>query len=161
MILGLSVQDFTLFHVILSLVGIGSGLVWLLGLVAGRWLPVWDGAFLMTTVATTLTGFLFPITVFTPALGVGLISTLALTIAIVARYAFHLRGRWLGVHVGAAALALYLNAFVAVVQSFLKIGALNALAPNGNEPPFALAQGIVLVIVASLGFLAWRRRAHP
>lgn len=161
MILGLSVQDFTLLHVILSLIGIGAGLVWLVGLVAGRWLPVWDGAFLMTTVATTLTGFLFPITALTPALGVGLISTLALALAIVARYAFHLRGRWFGVHVGAAALALYLNAFVAVVQSFLKIGALNALAPQGNEPPFVAAQGLVLVIVAALGTLAWRRRAYP
>lgn len=161
MILGLSVQDFTLLHVILSLIGIGAGLVWLVGLVAGRWLAIWDGAFLMTTVATTLTGFLFPVTAFTPALGVGLISTLALTVAIVARYAFHLRGPWLGIHVIAAALALYLNAFVAVVQSFLKIGTLNALAPNGNEPPFVAAQGLVLVAILTLGFLARRRRARP
>jgi hypothetical protein len=150
-------QAFTLFHVALSLVGILTGLVVLRGLLTNDALNGWTLWFLVTTAATTLTGFLFPFRGFTPAIGTGIVSTVALALTIPARYTFRLAGSWRWIYVVGAVFSLYLNCFVLVVQAFLKIPALKALAPQGNEPPFAIAQGIVLVLFVIAGYLSVRR----
>ncbi|WP_274627067.1 hypothetical protein [Arvimicrobium flavum] len=148
------------FHVLVSLVGIVSGLVVLYGLLTSQRMSTLTAIFLATTLVTTLTGFLFPITVFTPALGVGVISTLVMIVALLARYPRRMRGPWRAIYVVTAVLSLYLNVFVLVVQLFLKVPALNALAPNGSEPPLAVAQGLVLLFFVVTGYLAVRR-FHP
>ncbi|SDP58199.1 hypothetical protein SAMN05428967_2575 [Phyllobacterium sp. YR620] len=158
MILGMT--PFTLFHVILSLIGIVTGLVVLSGLLKSETWPGWTFIFLLTTVATSVTGFLFPFSGFTPAIGVGIISMVFLILAIAALYAFRLAGSWRWVYVLCAIVSLYLNVFVLVAQSFQKIPALNALAPTQSEPPFAISQGIVLVLFIIAGFLSLRR-FHP
>ncbi|MBT9291724.1 hypothetical protein [Prosthecodimorpha staleyi] len=157
MILGLSLSTFTTLHVVLSLVGIGAGLVVLADLVAGRFRPGWTLLFLASTDATSVTGFMFPYETFLPSHWVGVVSLLALTGAIVALYIKSLSGPWRAIYVVTAVLALYLNVFVGVVQAFQKIGPLRALAPTQSEPPFAIAQGLVLVLFSVLGVLALRR----
>lgn len=148
---------FTLFHVALSLVGILAGAVVMLGMLQARRLPRWTALFLSTTLATTLTGFLFPFNGFTPALGVGVVSTIVLAITLWALYGRHLGGRWRTVYVVGAVLSQYLNVFVLVVQLFLKVPALHAFAPTQKEPPFAIAQGCVLLLFVVVGILAVRR----
>ena len=153
-------DTYTLVHVILSLIGIASGLVVLYGLVTANPMNGWTLLFLVTTVATSLTGFGFPFHGVTPAIIVGILSLLVLTAAIAARYGYHLAGSSRWIYIVGAVVALYFNVFVLVVQSFLKIPALHVLAPNGSEPPFAIAQGIVLVLFIIAGFLAVKR-FHP
>lgn len=158
MILGMTTYTFV--HVVLSLIGILSGLVVLYGLLTANRMNGWTLIFLVTTVATSVTGFGFPFNGFTPAIGVGILSMIALIAAIAARYAFHLAGIWRLVYVAGSVLALYLNVFVLVVQAFLKIPTLHVLAPTGSEPPFAIAQGVVLVLFIIAGILS-ARRFHP
>ncbi len=153
-------QTFTLIHAALSLIGIAAGLVVLFGLLRNNPLNSWTLWFLVTTVATTLTGFLFPFRGFTPAIGTGIVSSLALAATLPARYTFQLAGSWRWIYVVGAVVSLYLNCFVLVVQAFLKVPALHALAPQGTEPPFVLTQGLVLVLFVIAGFLAVRR-FHP
>ncbi|WP_110034106.1 hypothetical protein [Hoeflea marina] len=148
---------FTLFHVLLSLVAIVSGLAVLAHWLRANTMSRWTGFFLWTTIATTLTGFLFPFKGFTPAIGVGLISTIILAVALVALYRFHLSGGWRTIFIATSVAALYFNCFVLVVQSFLKVPFLHALAPNGSEPPFAIVQAIVLIGALAAGYLAVRR----
>lgn len=162
MILGLTIPQFTALHVAISLIGIGAGLIALPAFARGRILRRTTDIFLWATLLTSLTGFLFPIVAFTPALGVGILSTLILAVAFWAWYGRKLAGRAAPVYAITATIALWLNLFVLVVQSFLKVPALNALAPNGNEPPFAAAQGVLLIAMLGLGYLAFkssRRRA--
>jgi hypothetical protein len=151
MILGMTTSTFTLFHVLLSLAGIGSGFIVVYGLLTGRRLDGWTAIFLTTTVLTSLTGFLFPVEHLLPSHVVGIISLVVLAVAILARYALHLAHAWRWIYVVCAVLALYLNSFVAVVQSFLKVPALKALAPTQKEPPFLIAQLIVMAIFIVLG----------
>ncbi len=160
MILGMSISTFTLVHVVLSLVGIFTGLVVLFGMLNSKKLDGWTALFLATTVLTSVTGFPFPRDHILPSHIVGIISLAVLAIAIFALYARHLIGSWRWIYVGSAVLALYLNVFVAVVQAFMKVPFLNALAPKQSEPPFAIAQGIVLVIFVVLGIVA-ARSFHP
>ncbi|HSD18104.1 MAG TPA: hypothetical protein VLC71_12705 [Thermomonas sp.] len=148
---------FTLFHVALSLVGILAGAVVMLGMLQARRLPGWTALFLSTTLATTLTGFLFPFNGFTPALGVGAVSTIVLAITLWALYRRQLVGRWRTIYVVGAVVSLYFNVFVLVVQLFLKVPALHLLAPTQKEPPFAIAQGSVLLLFVVVGILAVRR----
>jgi hypothetical protein len=160
MILGLSIENFTLLHVVISLVAIVTGLIALAAMLRSR-APDWiTHVFLVTTLLTTLTGFLFPITAFTPALGTGIVSTLLLIPALLGLYVFHLRGAWRPIYTATAIGALWLNCFVLVVQSFQKLPALAALAPTQSEPPFLIAQGAVLVAFLVAG---WRavKRFHP
>ena len=157
MIWGLSTSTFTLVHVLLSLVGIVAGLVVMFGLIAGKRLDGWTVVFLATTVATSVTGFGFPFDHLLPSHKVGIVSLLVLPVAIVARYAFHMAGAWRRIYVISAAVALYLNIFVLVVQLFLKVPALKAIAPTQKEPPFAIAQVVVLALFAWLTVLAARR----
>ena len=161
MILGMT--TFTVIHVLLSLIGIASGLVILFGLITANAMSGWTLLFLVTTLATSVTGFFFPFHGFTPAIGVGILSVFILTAAIAARYGFALRGAWRWIYVVCAVIALYFNSFVLVVQAFLKIPALHALAPTGSERPFALAQGFVLAFYVVTGALAIKgfRRVTP
>lgn len=153
---------FTLVHVAISFVGIFSGFVALFGLLNAKRLDGWTAIFLATTVLTSVTGFLFPFKGFTPAIGTGIVSMVVLALAIYARYVRRLAGGWRKTYVVSAVLALYLNVFVLVVQTFLKVPALNALAPRQNEPPFAITQLFVLVIFIVLGTLATIRfRLEP
>jgi hypothetical protein len=155
---------FTLVHVVLSLVGIGSGFIVLFGLFAAKRLERWTALFLVTTVATSVTGFLFPFHRFLPSHAVGILSLVVLALAIVARYPQHLVGGWRPTYVISAVIALYLNVFVLVVQGFLKIPALRALAPTQSEPAFVLAQSVVLVLFILFGIAAtirFRRELVP
>ena len=151
MILGLSTGAFTLLHVAITLIAIGSGLIVVGGMFASRRLPFNNALFLLTTVLTSLTGFLFPIHGFTPALGVGIISCVILAVALFAYYGKGLSGAWRWIYVVTAIVALYFNVFVVVVQSFIKVAALNALAPTQSEPPFMITQAAVLAIFVLIG----------
>jgi len=157
MILGMSLSAFTLLHVIISLAGIGSGFIVVYGLLNGKRLDGWTAIFLTTTVLTNLTGFLFPFEGLKPSYIVGGISLVLLAVAILARYTFHLEGSWRGTYVITAAIALYFNCFVAVVQAFAKIPVLHAIAPTQKEPPFAVAQLVVLAVFIWLTYRAARR----
>ena len=150
-------KTFTLIHVIISLVAIGSGFVVLYGMIAGKRLDAWTAFFLATTIATSVTGFGFPIKGVTPGIVLGVISLLVLTVAVYARYGAHLAGAWRLVYVITAVIALYLNVLVLIVQSFQKVPALNELAPKGSEPPVILAQVVAMVAFIALGFLAARK----
>ncbi|HVP42122.1 MAG TPA: hypothetical protein VMS96_01750 [Terriglobales bacterium] len=151
-----------LIHVALSLAGIGSGIVVLWGLLSGKRLDGWTGLFLATTVATSVTGYGFPFHQLLPSHVVGGISLVVLAIAIFARYSRRLAGPWWAVYVICASLALYLNVFVAVVQAFLKVPALKALAPTQKELPFLAAQSVVLLVFLGFTVLAAKRfRIEP
>jgi hypothetical protein len=154
---GMSLETYTAVHVVISLVGIGSGLIVVFGMLNGKFLHGWNGLFLLTTVLTSVSGFGFPFAHLLPSHKVGIISLLVLAIAIVARYAQKLAGGWHRTYVICAVIALYLNVFVLVVQSFLKVPALHALAPSGNELPFLVAQLIALAIFIGLGIGAAKK----
>ena len=149
MISGSFIETLLALHVVISLVGIASGLVALPALGAGRWLGQWQAVFLITTAATSITGFLFPFSGITPALVVGAISVLTLGVAFAALFALTPRGWARPAYAVSATFALYLNLFVLVVQSFLKVPALQVLAPTQTEAPFVAAQ--ILLLVASIG----------
>ena len=157
MILGLSFQTYTLIHTVISLIGIASGLIALYGMIAGKPLDVWTPIFLISTVLTSVTGFGFPFTQLLPSHVFGIISLAVLAVAIIGLYVFRLSGAWRWIYIACAVFALYLNCFVGVVQAFLKIPALKALAPTQAEPPFLAAQLLLLVVFIVLGFLAVRR----
>ena len=154
MILGMSVGAFTVLHVVITLVAIGSGLIVVGGIFASHKLPVTTALFLFTTALTSVTGFLFPIHGFTPALGVGIVACVILAVALFALYKEHLTGAWRRIYVITAVASLYLNVFVLVVQSFVKVSALNALAPTQSEPPFAITQAVVLAIFILIALIA-------
>lgn len=158
--MSIGLTAFTLFHVAISLVAIASGIVAAFAMISGRRLDGWTAVFLATTVATSVTGFFFPVHHFTPAHALGIISLLILPIAIFARYVRHLSGAWRWLYVASAMLALYLNVFVLLVQSFLKVPALRALAPTQTEPAFKFSQLFVLLLFVALTALAVVR-FHP
>jgi len=157
MILGMSTATYTLLHVLISLTGIGSGLVVLYGLITGKRLNGWTAVFLTTTALTSISGFGFPFDHLLPSHKVGIISLVVLAATIPARYLFHMEGSWRSVYVIGSALALYLNVFVLVVQSFMKVPALKALAPTQKEPPFLVAQLAVSLAFIWLTILAAKR----
>jgi len=146
MILGLSTSTFTLLHVLISLVGIGSGFVVMYGLLTSRRFDRWTLLFLISTAATSVSGFAFPFTHLLASHKLGILSVIVLTIAAVARYARDMSGIWRAIYVVSASVALYFNMFVLVVQSFEKSPALKALAPTQTEPPFIVAQGLLLTL---------------
>jgi hypothetical protein len=157
MILGMTTSTYTIVHVVLSLIGIVSGFVVLFGLLTGKRMNGWTALFLITTVATSVTGFGFPFHRLSPPHIVGIISLVVLAIAIVARYALHLAGAWRWIYVIACVIALYLNVFVGIVQAFQRVPALNAIAPHQSEPPFAVTQLVVLALFVVLAIMATRR----
>ena len=151
-----------LIHVLISLVGIFSGFVVLFGLLTARPLDRWTAIFLTSTVATSLTGFILPADRLLPSHIVGIISMVVLAVAIYGRYAARLAGGWRKTYVITATTALYLNVFVLVVQVFLKVPTLKALAPTQSEPPFAVTQGLVLLVFVALAAVAVIKfRARP
>ena len=160
MVLGMSLATYTAVHVVISLIGIGTGLVVMFGLLTGKRLDLWTTVFLITTVLTSITGFGFPVAHLLPSHIVAILSLIVLALAIPARYAFHLNGAWRWVYVIGSAVALYFNVFVLVIQSFEKVAALKALAPTQKEPPFVVTQLLVLVIFVALTILA-TVRFHP
>ena len=151
-------RAYMIIHTLISLVAIFTGFVVLFGMLAGNRLDGWTKWFLITAVATTVTGFFFPSHGFTPAIGLGLISLPILAFTIYARYSRQLTGHWRWIYVVGAVLALYFNVFVAIVQAFQKVPALKAIAPTQTEPPFAITQlaalllFFVFVIVAAIRF---------
>jgi hypothetical protein len=149
MIFGMT--TFTFVHVVISLVGIATGFVVMYGLLTAKRPYFWTALFLLSNVATSVTGFLFPFQRFLPSHGVGIVSLLVLSAAILALYVFHLSGAWRRIYAVSAVAALYLNVFVLVVQLFLKVPGLAAIAPTQSEPPFLVAQFTVLVIFVAVG----------
>lgn len=147
-------STFTLFHVVLSLAGILSGLVVMYGLLTSQRFERWTAIFLATTLITSLTGFLFPFHGFKPSYVVGILSVILLAIALAARYRFHLEGGWRKTYALTAVAALYLNVFVLIVQLFEKVPALKALAPTQSELPFTLTQLLTLIAFVVLGYFA-------
>ena len=141
---------YTLIHVAISLVGIATGLVVLAGLLTAKRLDGWTALFLVTTVATNLTGFGFPADRVLPSHVVAVISLVLLALAIYARYGRGMAGRWRTVYVVGAVLSLYLNVFVGIVQAFLRVPVLRAAAPTQSEPPFQVAQLVALALFLTL-----------
>lgn len=159
MILGIPTSIFTQLHVLISLIGIVTGIVVLFAMCKGHHARAWTIAFLVTTIATSVTGFMFH-SKFDAADVIGLISLAVLALACAALYGFKLKGPWRWIYVGTASIALYLNMFVGVVQAFQKVPFLHALAPTQAEPPFAIAQSALLLVFIVLGIVA-AKRFHP
>ena len=157
MVLGMSLEAFTLLHVVISLVGIATGFVVLFGLLNGKGFEWWTAIFFGSTVLTSATGYLFPVHKLLPSHIVGAISLVLLAIAIAARYRFVLSAAWRSIYVVTAMMAFYLNVFVLVVQSFQKVSALKAMAPTGTEGPFKITQLTVLIIFAGLTIAAVKK----
>ncbi|MDX6498293.1 MAG: hypothetical protein QOG23_1553 [Blastocatellia bacterium] len=149
-----NLSSFTMVHVVISLIGIASGLVVMFGLLVARKLNRWSALFLISTIATSVTGFFFPFHGLTPAIVVGVISLVVLAVAIIARYVRRLAGAWRWIYVVTVMIALYLNVFVLIVQLFQKVPALKALAPTQSEPPFAVTQLVVLALFVVLTIMA-------
>jgi hypothetical protein len=162
MILGMSLSVFTAVHVIISLIAIAAGVIVMFGLLGSNRRPGLTATFLLFTILTSATGFLFPFDKLLPSHVLGIISLVLLTIACIALYVMKLSGAWRWIYVLSAMVALYLNVFVLVIQSFMKLAPLHALAPSipPSEPPFAIAQGILLLffIVVIIGAV---RRFRP
>ena len=162
MLLGLSLSDFTTLHVVISLIAILAGLIVMFGMLGSRRMPGLTGIFLLFTILTSVTGFMFPFSGVTPAILIGILSLVLLAIACIALYAMKASGPWRWIYAITALASLYLNAFVLVVQSFLKIAPLHAVAPGNppNGPAFMVAQGVVLLffVVTIIGAV---RRFKP
>jgi hypothetical protein len=157
--LGLDLPAFTIVHVIISLIGIVAGIVVMFGLLGSERKPGMTAIFLLFTILTSATGFLFPFKGLTPAYFIGALSLVLLAIACIALYGMKLSGAWRWVYVVTAMISLYFNVFVLVIQSFLKIGPLHELAP-GNPPSglaFAVVQGVVLVFFVVMTIRAMKR----
>jgi hypothetical protein len=159
MILGMSLSVFTTVHVIISLIAIVAGIVVMFGLLGSRPMPGLTAIFLLFTILTSATGFLFPFEKLLPSHMVGILSLVLLAIACIALYGMKLSGAWRWIYVLTAMISLYLNVFVLVIQSFLKIPALTALAPGNppSGPAFAVIQGIVLLFFVVVIVGAMRR----
>ncbi len=145
------------FHTVVSLIALAAGVVVVLGMAGNAAMPGLSALFIATAVITSATGFLFPVDRILPSHIFGVVSLIALAAAILGRYAFGFAGKWRVTYALCIVLATYLDAFVAVVQTFLKVPAAHALAPTQTEPPFAIAQGLLLLIFAILAVLAARR----
>ena len=157
MVLGMSLASFTVLHLIISMIAIALGFVVAGGIFASNRLPGWTAWFLILTILTSATGFLFPFTKVTPAHIVSVISLVLLAIAVYALYGKGLVGVWRSVYVVTAMLALWFNVFVLIVQSFQKVALLNVYAPTGSEPPFAITQGVVLIFFVWIIWAGFKR----
>ena len=153
----ISLSLFTTIHVVISLIAIVTGFIAVFEMIGNKRLGLWNAIFIWTTIATSVTGFGFPITGVTPGIIVGIISLVLLAVALAALYGQHFAGPWRWIYVVTAIAALWFNVFVLIVQSFQKIDALKALAPTQSEPPFQIAQGVALVLLIILAVMALRR----
>jgi hypothetical protein len=167
MIFGLSTSAFTTLHVVISLIAIATSFIVMYGMTDSKPMPGWTAICLFFTVLTTVTGFMFPISGFTPALATGIISSVLLIVALIALYAKHLTGAWRWIYVVTAIAAFWFNVFVLIVQSFEKVSFLNPAAPMVG-PPFAepvntrfiIAQAVALVLFLLIGAIA-AKKFHP
>jgi len=159
MILGMSLSTFTTVHVIISLIAIAAGIIVMFGMLGSNRMPGLTAIFLLFTILTSATGFLFPFNGVTPGIIIGVLSLLLLAIACIALYGMKLSGAWRWIYVLTALISLYFNVFVLAIQSFLKIPALTALAPGNppSGPVFAVVQGVVLVLFVLFVIGAIRR----
>jgi hypothetical protein len=156
----MSIADFTVLHVVISMIAIFAGFIVMGGMFSNTGLAGWTAFFLATTILTNVTGFLFPIAGFTPALGFGILSSLLLLVALFALYRQKLVRSWRTTYVVTALIALYLNVFVLIAQSFQKVSFLKVYAPTGGEPPFLIAQVVTLIAFVLLGWMALKKY-HP
>jgi len=154
---GIPTDIFLDIHVALSLIGLVFGLIVLYGLLSGEVFGVWTALFLLAMILTNVTGFPLPPFGLDPPRMVGILSLILLAVALLAIYVFRVSGPWRWIYVVAAMTALYLDAFVGVIQAFAKLSFLHELAPTGSEPPFVIVQVLVLVFFVVFGFLAARR----
>jgi hypothetical protein len=157
MILGMSLARFTQVHVAISLIAIAAGFLVVFGMIVSKRMPLMTALFLITTALTSVTGFMFPYKGITPGIVIGILSLVVLLFAVIALYGGHLAAGSRGAYVITAILALYLNFFVLIVQSFEKVPALHALAPTQKEMPFKLAQLVALVVFIVLTVLAVKK----
>jgi hypothetical protein len=160
MVFGISLSTYTIIHVIISLAAILAGFIALIGMAGGKQMSGWIGFFLLTTIATSVTGFGFPNDHITPGIIIGILSLLVLAVALVALYMGHLAGPWRWIFVIAAIVAQWFDVFVLVVQSFQKIDFLKVLAPTQSELPFQIVQGAALIVMIVLAVAAIRK-FHP
>ena len=151
---------FTLFHVVLSLIGIATGFVIIAGMLTSNRMNGVTAIFLTFTTLTSATGFLLPVHHFMPSHAIGILSLIVLAFAIYARYPRHLAGSWRWIYVATAIIAQYFNTFVGIVQAFQKIPFLHSLAPTQSEPPFAITQGVVLLLFIVVGIVS-AKKFHP
>jgi hypothetical protein len=159
MVLGMSLSAFTALHVIISLIGIVSGIVVMFGLLGSNRMPGLTAIFLLFTILTSATGFLFPFEKLLPSHIIGILSLVLLAVACIALYVMKLSGAWRWIYLLTALVSLYFNVFVLVIRSFLKVPALTALAPGNppSGPVFAVVQGVVLVFFVLVIIGAMRR----
>src|SRR5665647_2744816 len=157
----MTLQTFTVVHVIITLIAIATSFIVMFGMLGGHRLPAWTAICLLFTVLTSVTGFMFPIHGFTPALGTGIVSSVLLIAALIALYAKHLRGAWRWIYVVTAVAAFWINFFVLIVQSFEKVSLLNPAAPQFGPPfpepvntHFAIAQAVALAFFVVVGVVA-------
>jgi hypothetical protein len=160
MVFGMSLATYTIIHVIISLVAILAGFVAVFAMIGGNRAAAWTAIFLWMTVLTSVTGYGFPFVKVLPSHIVGAISLVVLAVALYALYVAHLAGAWRWIYVVSAVIALWFNMFVLVAQGFMKITFLKALAPTQSEPPFLIAQTVVLLVMAGLAIAALRK-FHP
>ena len=157
--LGLSLSAVTAIHINISLIAIITGLIVMLGMLGSRPIPGLTAIFLVFTILTSITGFMFPFERLLPSHIIGILSLVLLAVACFALYGMQLEGAWRRIYVLTALIALYLNVFVLAIQGFLKIPVLHALAPGNppNGPSFAVVQGLVLLFFAVMIVRVWRR----
>jgi hypothetical protein len=152
-------------HVAVCFIALLAGALVLIALCGGRRQPSWDAVLLLSTALISLTGFPLASPPGTPtpdpARILGVMELVIVVIAALAIYVGHLERAWRGIYIVAMALAVYFNVFVAVVQAFLKVGFLHALAPTGKEPPFLIAQLVTFAAFVVIGVTAFKRyRGH-
>jgi hypothetical protein len=147
---------FTLVHVIITLIALLAGLVVLGGWISGVGFRNWTWVFLSFTALTSVTGFLFPFHGITPAIVVGILSLILLSVSVYSLVRLKLSGRARKVYVVTAHTALYFNFFVLVAQLFQHIPALVELAPHQAGPFFGATQGLIFILFLGLGIGAYR-----
>jgi hypothetical protein len=147
---------FTAIHTILSLIALLAGVVVVIGLLGAQSYPFWTSLFLITAIATSVTGYGFPFNGVLPSHIVGAIALLVLAAVLLARYVFHLGGAWRGIYAIGMVVSLYFLVFVAIAQAFLKLAPLKAIAPTGTGLPFIVTQTAALAIFVVLGIAAAR-----
>lgn len=157
MLLGMTLAQFTVFHVAISMLAVFVGFMVVGGMLSNTALTGWTVLFLILTILTNVTGFMFPINGITPGLAIGALSSLLLIVALIALYARSLVGPWRAIYVVTALLGLYFNVLVLIVQSFQKVSFLNPLAPTGSEPAVLIAQVVNLIAFVLIGWLAFGR----
>ncbi|HWZ98031.1 MAG TPA: hypothetical protein VN025_09740 [Candidatus Dormibacteraeota bacterium] len=150
----------TFIHVLLSLIGIATGFLVIFQMIGAKSLGGLNATFLWTTILTSVTGYFFPYKGVTPGIVIGAISLVALAIAAFALYSKKLAGSWRAVYVTTAVMAQFFNVLVLIVQSFMKIPALHAMAPTGDEPIVKIVQVCALLLLIVLGIAAGKK-FHP